>query len=98
MEWRRVYLPTCPYCRKKSKEKGEEPPCKTCRVELLEENEEAGPIYEATKTQVIATGFAVIDINFLAVKGMMELYGVKNQKRCWEKVHWLWHEMKGREG
>lgn len=81
----------------------EEPPCDTCRVHLLDENREAASIYHQASGQVIAGGFGVIDLNFSSVKGLMDLYGIKDQKGTWEKVRRTWHvlqaeERKKREG
>ena len=53
---------------------------------LMPENEDIIKVYLAVRGQVI-TGFAgVIDINYLAVKMLMDLYEIKNQKQCFEGV------------
>lgn len=55
------------------------------------------------RSQVIAGGFGVFDLNFSSVKGLMDLYGIKDQKGTWEKIRRTWsvlheEEMKKREG
>jgi hypothetical protein len=63
------------------------PPCRTCRVELLPENEETADVYMLTRRQAITTGMGnVVDINLQAIKTVMDLHGVKNQKECMERV------------
>ena len=70
-----------------------EPPCGTCRVDLMPENEEAARVFQRVRGQVIAVGMEgkVIDLNYPAVKMVMDLYGVKNQKDCFEKVVRVFH-------
>jgi hypothetical protein len=68
----------------------EKPPCDTCLVELAEENEEAGWIYQLVQGQIV-TRFngeydVVIDLNYHAVKTVMDLYGVKDQRGVFETV------------
>ena len=61
--------------------------CEKCRVDLLEENQDAGTIYIMCRNQVITAGMGeIIDINLQTVKAVMDLYGVKNQRECMEKV------------
>lgn len=72
-----------------------EPPCETCRVDLLPENEQAATVFRAVRNQVI-TVFngernVVIDLNYPAVKMIMDLYGVKDQRNCFEKVIGTFH-------
>jgi hypothetical protein len=65
----------------------DEPPCETCRVDLLGENYEAAEIYIMCRNQVITAGMGeIVDINLQTVKTVMDLYGVKNQRECMEKV------------
>lgn len=65
----------------------EDPPCEKCRVDLLDENHDAGTVYLMCRNQVITAGMGeVIDINLQTVKTVMDLYGVKNQRECMEKV------------
>lgn len=74
----------------------EEPPCDRCRVQLTEENDDVIKIYLSTRRQYItAEQGHVVDINLLAVKMMMDLYGIRDQQRCMEKVVWLFHQFIG---
>ena len=81
----------------------QDPPCNTCRTELLEENEDVAQIYMMTRRQYIisATG-QVIDINIPAVKIAMDLYQVKNQKECLLRIinlfHYFENERRNNEG
>jgi ABC-type branched-subunit amino acid transport system ATPase component len=72
----------------------EDPPCENCRVELQEENQEAAQIYMITRNQLIVGPQGIIDINHLAIHANMELYEVKDRKRCFEKVVTLFHELR----
>jgi len=63
-----------------------EPDCQNCRVDLFEENEEAGAIYMMTRGQVVTVMNRVVDINFQSIKVAMDLCGVRNQRQCFEKV------------
>ena len=76
-----------------------EPPCDTCRVELLEENADAARIYMCCMRQVITAGEAneVIDLNYQTVKTMMDLYGVERQKECFEAVVSAFHHFLAKE-
>lgn len=67
-----------------------DPPCEDCRVELLDENDEAARVYQVVQSQTV-TRFngqhdEVIDLDFNAVKAIMDLYGVRDQRTCFEKV------------
>jgi len=53
----------------------------------LEENRDAGTVYIMCRNQVITAGMGeIIDINLQTVKTVMDLYGVKDQRECVEKV------------
>lgn len=73
----------------------EEPPCDTCRVDLMPENQEAAEVYQVVRGQVITAGMdgRVIDLNFPAVKIVMDLNGVKDQKACFDKVRHTFYEL-----
>lgn len=62
--------------------------CDTCRVELMEENEDAAMVFVNTRRQVITAGMNgnIIDINLCAVKDVMDAYEIADQKTCMEKV------------
>jgi hypothetical protein len=69
----------------------EEPPCDDCYVELMPENAEAVQIFPIVRNQVIAIGDHVIDINIPAVKIVMDLWGVEDQKSCLNKIRAAFH-------
>jgi len=100
-------LTKCDQCRNMWAERNArgvngDPPCESCRVELRPENEQPAMIYRAVRNQVV-TVFngernVVIDLNYPAVKMVMDLYGVKNQRDCFEKVLGTFHHfLKGKE-
>ena len=63
------------------------PPCETCRVLLVEENEDAAQVFMTTRRQYItAEEGRVVDISIPAVKIAMDLYEVKSQRDCLAKV------------
>ena len=64
-----------------------DPPCDGCRVTLLAENEEAALIYMTVRRQYVTGEYGrVVDLSIQAVKIVMDLYGVQDQRRCLEKV------------
>lgn len=75
-----------------------ESPCGACRVELMEENAEAAQVYMLTRRQVVTAGAGeVVDISIAAVKIAMDLYGVRDQKRCLNRVRRLFHHFRERK-
>jgi len=61
-------------------------------VDLFEENEDAGEVYMATRRQYrTAEQGRVVDIDIVAVKTVMDLYGVSDQRECLERVRMLFH-------
>lgn len=95
MQWHDENAPRCPSCRTLYSEKKppQKPPCGQCRVEVTEENEGPLAVYMITRRQyVTAEQGRVVDINILAVKAVMDLMGVENQKRCLLLVQRLFHE------
>jgi hypothetical protein len=74
------------------------PPCKSCRVELREDNEEAAEIYMTARRQYITAGDGqVVDISIQAVKTLMDLYGVRKQKECLLKIVRTFHHFNGEQ-
>lgn len=71
----------------------EDPPCKDCRVDLLDENRDAAKIYQITRGQVIAVGDQVIDIDQAAVWTAIDRYGIPDPVRCFELVNTVFHYM-----
>lgn len=55
-------------------------------------NVEAVKVWAECRTQVIAGVGGIIDINILAVKVVMDLHGVKDQRKCMEKVRMMFDE------
>lgn len=74
-----------------------EPPCGTCRVDLLDENFEAGQVYHLVKRQVrVAPGSGqIIDLDYAAVKAVMDIYGIEDQQQCFVKVSRAFHHFLG---
>jgi predicted transcriptional regulator len=63
----------------------------------MPENEDVARVYMATRRQVIIGGNRVIDINIMAIKTMMDLYEVKNQAECMERVRGLFYYFAGKK-
>ena len=95
-------LTKCDQCRELWRGRNErgivgKPPCNTCRVDLLEKNKDAAEIYTLARRQVVtADQGQIIDINIPAVKIVMDLYGVKDQKDCLLKVRNLFHHFENK--
>lgn len=60
--------------------------------EILPANVEAVKVWGECRTQVIVGVGGLIDINTLAIKMTMDLYGVRDQKTCMEKVRAMFDE------
>ena len=93
-------VPRCPLCKETSwyGEPWNESRCETCKVDLHEENEDAGTVYMLCRNQVITAGMGeVIDLNYQTVKTIMDLYGVKDQKDCLMKVINTFHHFLAKE-
>jgi hypothetical protein len=94
------YAPDCPACAvlgKKAKEGLSA--CETCRVKLLEENRDAAQVYMLVKRQVVTAGEAheIIDLDYQAVKIIMNLYRIKNQRQIFEQVCRTFHHFLSKE-
>ena len=73
-------------------------PCEKCsinKVELLSENEDAFLIYNIVQNQAIFIGMnaVAIDLDYNAVKIVMNLYGIEDQLDCFQRVVKVWHTM-----
>lgn len=75
-----------------AEEYSEDPPCRDCLPEILPANREAVTIWGETRTQVIAGMGGIIDINILAVKMVMDMHGIRNQRDCMERVRVMFDE------
>ena len=67
-------------------EKKEEPPCDTCRPEMIEENANALEIFYLTRNQLIMSMNGPIDIMHESIYRAMDLHEIKNKKDCFLKV------------
>jgi len=90
-----VYLPTCPACQDiyLRRDPPALPPCDTCRVGLMPENSDAAQVYHLVKRQVrVAPGSGIIiDLDYAAVKAVMDIYGVGDKRDCFDKVARAFH-------
>jgi hypothetical protein len=76
----------------------QEAPCGDCKPDLLPENKEALDVYLVVRGQIITAGMGtVVDIDIPAVKIVMDLLQVKDQRDCLMKVRHLFHEFKPKE-
>jgi len=79
------------------------PPCESCRVELVSENEDAAAVYMMCRYQItsapVGDGKMAVDISIPSVESAMRIRGVKghDQWDCLGKVRRLFHEMRGKE-
>lgn len=69
----------------------EDPPCDTCRVDLLEENAEAAKIYLTVQGQVRTVGDTVIDLDHVALWQAIDRYEVKKPLRVFELINRTFH-------
>ena len=71
----------------------EDPPCNDCMEVLLEENKDAGVIYQLVRGQVVTRHNGrydqILDLNFQSIKTVMDLYEIKDQRKVFEKVRSL---------
>lgn len=79
--------------RERSDREGVEqaPPCETCWVTLLPENEDAARIYQITRGQIVTLGENVIDLNHVALWVAIDRYKVREPIRVFEKVNSVFH-------
>jgi hypothetical protein len=61
---------------------------------IMKANRDAVRVWSETRTQVIAGMESIIDINILAVKLIMDLYGIKHQRDCMWRVRVMFSEYK----
>ena len=77
-------LSACDRCRLDYGEK--EPPCETCWVDLMPENEDAIRIFNLVRYQLVMASGGAVDLLHEAIHRAMELYQVRNRRECFEKV------------
>jgi hypothetical protein len=88
----REILP-CRACKITHERRGETAPCATCIPPLMPENEQPIKVYLMVRNQVITVGMGqVVDLHFPSVKMIMDLFAVADQRVCFEKVTFLFHE------
>lgn len=94
--------PPCDKCREFFKKKPKKPICggfKCGKGKLLEpllpENEDVFFIFTQVINQAIFAGMdgVPVDLNFQAVKFIMDLYEIGNQRDCFERVLRVWHNI-----
>lgn len=93
-------LTKCDQCRTYNAERmpPESPPCETCRVDLLEENEEAAEVYMMTRGQIISIGERVVDLSIPAVQIILDQYKIKNQRETMTKIFRTFHYFLKQQG
>ena len=85
-------LTKCDQCRQMHAERNPPtvPPCDECWVDLAQENQEAAAIYQLCRGQIRTRNNGqydeVIDLDYSAVKMILDLYGVRDQRAVFEKV------------
>ncbi|MEN6615114.1 MAG: hypothetical protein ABFD12_01010 [Syntrophorhabdus sp.] len=89
-------LTKCDQCREMWAERNArgvegDPPCEICRIELAPENEEIAEVYFQSRSQVIATQGQVVSLNVCAVKIIMDLLEIKDQRKCLRRVMQAFH-------
>ena len=79
------------------KKKGEDPPCDTCMPKVLPENQEVWHIYLRVKNQAIMSMGGPVALDYNAVKLIMDMYKVEDQKTCFERVVNLWDRIRSQQ-
>jgi hypothetical protein len=88
----REHLP-CKACKSTHERRGEPAPCTSCIPPLMPENVDPVKVYMTVRNQVITVGMGeVVDLHFPSVQMIMDMYGVQEQRQCFEKVTYLFHE------
>jgi hypothetical protein len=79
-----VIMSACEKCRMDHAERTPPatPPCESCRVQLVTENEDAARIYMTVRGQKLSSG----ELNHLAVWAAIDGYGIKDRAGTFEKV------------
>lgn len=70
----------------------EQPPCKTCKIDTLPENEEAIQVFMECRYQFAAyIPKQPLDISLSAVEASMRIHNVKDMEGCLSKVRRLFY-------
>jgi len=64
--------------------------------EIMPENRDVIDVYAKVRSQHIMGMSGPVDINILAIKAVMDLQGIENQKRVFEKVYKLYNHIMSR--
>ena len=62
----------------------------------LEGNAEVAAVYFLARRQVVTVGSQMVDLDIKAVKIVMDLLGVSDQRSCLHRVLALWFEIDGK--
>jgi hypothetical protein len=94
--------PPCDICRKFFEKKPEKPICGGFKCgkgklsePLLPENEDAFFVFTKVVNQAVFAGVdgMPVDLNYNAVKFILDLYEIENQQDCFERVLKAWHDI-----
>ena len=90
---------SCEVCRHFKEKRGEEVDCDNCLPKLLPENEDAVAVYTQVRNQAIYVGVDAIpiDLDFKAVKIVMDFYKIENQVDCFQRVLKMWHHVAAKD-
>ena len=95
--WRDQYGTTCDDCRAMYAERNPPatPPCESCRVDLVSDNEEAAQILMVVRGQVLTRWNGErdipVDLNHVAVWAAIDGLGVEDRAGTFGKVCRAWH-------
>ncbi len=78
--------PPCEVCQLMNKRRETDPPCDVCLPTLLPENVEIARVYFMVSSQVIAGMGGVIALNIPAVKIVMDLFSIEDQRTCLTRI------------
>lgn len=74
-------------------ERGKSPPCDTCYVELMPENEQTFYTYGLVRNQINITGMGdVIGLDYNSVISTIKLYDIANPRQIFEDIIYLFNE------
>lgn len=92
-ECKAAFIPDCWDTKEEIEFKKTGPPCSTCKPVVHPTNNEALAVFRLCRGQVITAPMGeILGINILAVKEIMNLYDIKNQRDCLERVMLLSEE------
>ena len=87
--------PSCEKCKAFYKKRNKLPDCKNCPPEVMPENEDAIAVYSQVHGQAIYVGMdgVAVDLDFNALKFVMDLVEVEDPFDCFQKVLKMWHHI-----